>query len=145
MMQPKTRLDRLVQVRERTEDGALANLAKAREMLGRAQRRLGGAVAAAQADHRGSSDAAHWVVEEAAHVRALQDVRAARGDVSQAAAGEATARQGYVEARRDAESARRVAERKRAEIVRALAKAEAKRLDEVGTMAFNRGRSPSGA
>ena len=145
MMLPKTRLDKLVQVRERTEDSALSNLAKAREILGRAQETLGRAVALAQADHRGASHAAHWDVEEAAHVRALQALRSARGEVTQAAAGEAMARVGYVEARKAAESARRVADRKRAEVLRGLAKADARRLDELGTIAFNRDRKPSGA
>jgi flagellar export protein FliJ len=140
-MLPRTRLDRLVQLRERSEDGALANLARARQVLGRAQERLAGAVAAARADHRRAAEAALWAVEEAAHGRALQTVRAARLDVSQAAAGEAQARHGYAEARKQAESARRVAERKRAEILRERERAEARRLDEVGTLAFHRGRA----
>ncbi|HVP68870.1 MAG TPA: hypothetical protein VMT17_16585 [Anaeromyxobacteraceae bacterium] len=141
----KTRLDKLVQVRERSEDRALSNLAKAREVLGRAQESLSRAAALASADHRATSHAAHWEVEEAAHVRALQVLRAARTDVTQAAAGEALARAGYVEARKAAESARRVADRKRAEMLRGLAKADARRLDEIGTLAFNRDRKPSGA
>jgi len=145
MMFPKTRLDRLVQLRERSEDRALSNLAKAREVLGRAQQVLSRAAAAAQADHRGKGHAAQWDVEEAAHVRALQSLRHARGEVSQAAAGEAMARQGYVEAHTQAESTRRVAERKRAEIVRERAKADTRRLDEIGTVAFNRDRKTSGA
>lgn len=144
MMLPKTRLDRLVQVRERTEDRALTNLAKAREILGRAQQNLTRATAAARADHRAMAHAAHWDVEEVAHVRALQLLRSARGEVTQAAAGEAMAREGYAEARKQAECARRAAERKRAEIVRALAKLDAKHLDELGALAFQRGQHPSG-
>jgi len=144
-MFPKTRLDRLVQLRERSEDKALANLAKAREVLGRAQQALSRASVAAKADHRGKGHAAQWDVEEAAHVRALQSLRAARGAATQAAAGEDVARQGYVEARSKAESTRRVAERKRAEILRERAKTDTKRLDEIGTLAFNRDRKPSGA
>jgi flagellar export protein FliJ len=144
MLLPKTRLDRLVQLRERTEDGALSNLARARQALGRAQERLDGAVAAARSDHRAPADSAFWAVEEAANGRALQVARAARQDVSRAAAGEAAARQGYAEARREAESARRVAERKRLEILKAQAKVEARRLDELGSLAFVRSRA-SGA
>jgi len=144
-MVPKTRLDRLVQLRERSEDRALSNLARAREILGRAQQSLSRAVAAASADNRAEADAAQWAVEEAAHARALQTVHRERGQVTQAAAGEAVAREGYVSARQQAESARRVAERKRADILRGLAKADARRLDEIGTMAFNRGRAPSGS
>jgi flagellar export protein FliJ len=143
MLLPKTRLDRLVQLRERTEDGALSNLARARQALGRAQEQLAGAVAGARADHRDAADSAFWVVEEAAHGRALQAVRTARQDVSRAAAGEAAARHGYAEARREAESARRVADRKRTEILKGMARVESRRLDELGTLAFNRAR-PSG-
>lgn len=144
MLLPKTRLDRLVQLRERTEDGALSNLARARQALGRAQDRLAGAVAAARSDHRTAADSAFWAIEEAANGRALQVVRAARHDVSRAAAGEAAARQGYAEARRSAESARRVADRKRAEVLKGQAKAETRRLDELGNLAFHRART-SGA
>jgi len=143
MLLPKTRLDRLVQLRERTEDGALSNLARARQALGRAQERLAGAVAAARSDARSAADSAFWAVEEAANGRALQVVRAARQDVSRAAAGEASARQGYAEARTKAESVRRVADRKRLEIVKGQAKVEARRLDEMGAVAFARSR-PSG-
>jgi flagellar export protein FliJ len=144
MLLPRTRLDRLVQLRERTEDGALSNLARARQALGRAQERLAGAVAAARADTRSAADSAFWAVEEAANGRALQVVRAARQDVSRAAAGEAAARQGYTEARTKAESVRRVADRKRLEIVKGQARVEARRLDELGAVAFHRSRA-SGA
>jgi flagellar export protein FliJ len=139
----KTRLDRLVQLRERTEDGALSNLARARQALGRAQDRLAGAVAAARSDARAAADSAFWAVEEAANGRALQLVRVAHQDVSRAAAGEAAARQGYAEARTSAESARRVADRKRAEILKGQARVEARRLDELGATGFHRSR-PSG-
>ena len=89
MMLPRTRLDRLVQLRERTEEGALSSLARARQVLGKAQDRLAGAISAARADHRRGADSAFWAVEEAAHGRALQDVGAARQEVSRAAAGAA--------------------------------------------------------
>ena len=41
-VEPKTRLDKLVQVRERGEDSALEGLARAQSGLGRATERLAG-------------------------------------------------------------------------------------------------------
>src|SRR5690349_1071046 len=52
VMKPRTRLDKVVQIRERAEDDALDGLARARSAADRARGRLAGAVAAAQADAR---------------------------------------------------------------------------------------------
>jgi len=51
-MQPKTRLDRLVTIRERSEESALENLARARSSLDHAARRLVGLRQGARADGR---------------------------------------------------------------------------------------------
>ncbi len=139
-MVPKTRLDKLVQIRERSEDSALANLARAQTILGRAQQRLAAAIRRARADHRRPGEAALWAMEEAAHVRELQAVRTAEGQVSSAAAGRQAAQAGYVAIRQKAEAARRAAQRKRSEILRILERAERKGLDELATAAFNRKR-----
>ena len=138
MALPKTRLDKLVQIRERREDTALDNLARAQMALSRAQQRLSGAIQSARADHRKGGQAALWAVEELAHVRALQGVRAAQGLVLNAANERQTAQAGYVEAHLKAEAARRVADRKRAEIVKARDRAERRRLDEIASARFNR-------
>jgi flagellar export protein FliJ len=138
---PKTRLDRLVGLRKRTEDGALSDLASARRALWVAQDRLAGAIQQSRADHRGVADSAFWVVEEAAHRRALQVARTARVDVSQAAASEATAREGWVDAHRDTEVVRRVADRKRAEQVKDAQKLESRQLDDLGTLGHQRNRA----
>jgi flagellar export protein FliJ len=134
----RTRLDPLVRIRKRAEDGALSLLATARQALGSAQDRLAGALREAHLDQRGQDDSAFWMVEEAAHRRALQVASSARLEVTRAAAGEAAARAGYGEARRDAEAVRRVADRKRADYLKGLAKLELRRLDELGTVAFQR-------
>ncbi len=144
MAASKTRLDRVVWLRQRTEDGALNLLATARQVLGLAQDRLAGAIRDSRADYRDQDDSAFWVVEEAAHRRALQVASSARLDVSRAAAGEAVARDGYGKAHRDAESVRRIADRKRDEQDRVKARLELKRLDELGTIGFERVRVSGG-
>jgi flagellar export protein FliJ len=144
MAVPWTRLDRLVTFRKRTEDGALSVLATARQALGHAQDRLTGAIRAARADHRDQDDSAFWMVEEAAHRRALQSASSARLDVSRAAAGEAAAREGYGEAHRQAEAVRRVADRKRVDHLKVVARLELRRLDEMGTVEFQRLRASGG-
>lgn len=144
MLHPKTRLDRLVGLRQRTEDGALFDLASARRALWSAQDRLAGAIRRSRADDRGSGDSALWVVEEAAHRRALQVARGARLDVSQAAASEAAAREGWVDAHREAEAVRRVADRKRAEHRKGLTRVETRQLDELGMLGFQRNRASGG-
>ena len=115
-VEPKTRLDRLVQVRERGEDAALENLARAQSSLGRATERLAGLRQEARSDGRGRGAAQLWILEEAAHVRALHDVRNAEREVASAMKKEQQARVGYTAAHRDAEAARRVQEKKRTEI-----------------------------
>jgi flagellar export protein FliJ len=141
MAVPKTRLDPLVRIRKRTEDGALSMLATARRALGQAQERLAGAIMESRLDQRNQEDSAFWMMEEAAHRRALQVASSARLDVSRAAAGEVAAREGYGEARKQAEAVRRVAERKRADYLKGMAKLELRRLDELGTVSFQRARA----
>jgi flagellar export protein FliJ len=136
-MEPKTRLDRLVQVRERGEDTALENLARAQSSLGRAAERLAGMRQAARSDARDRGAAELWVVEEAAHVRALSDVRSAERELAQALQRERAARDGFALARRDAEVARRVQEKKRAEIRDDRERREVRAFDDLATMGFN--------
>ncbi len=139
-MEPKTRLDRLVQVRERGEDTALERLARAQSSLGRATERLAGRRQVAQADGRGRGTVELWVVEEVAHVRALQDVRSAEGELAKALQGEQAARVGYTTAYRTAEAARRIQEKKRAEAREERDRRERGVLEELATTRFNAGR-----
>ena len=136
-VEPKTRLDKLVQVRERGEDAALENLARAQSSLGRATERLAGKRQEARSDGRGRGSAELWIVEEAAHVRALQDVRTAEREVTAALQKEQAARLGYTAAHRQAEVARRVQEKKRTEIRDEREKREQKAFDELATLRFN--------
>lgn len=136
-MTPRTRLDKVVQFRERAEDTALAGLARARTDADRARDRLAEAVAAARADGRSAGPAELWLVDELARRRALQQVRAAENEVRRAAAGEVAARDGYAEARQ----ARRVVERVRDRRVDELRvdheRRERQGLDEIATLRFN--------
>ncbi len=134
---PKTRLDKVVKVREKQEEGALGNLANARASLNRARERLAGAVSKAQSDGRQRSPIDYWELEDAAHARALQAVKAAKEQVVTAETAEAVARAGYTTAHQQAQVVRRAADRKKAEIVSSKEKAEQKDLDELATQRFN--------
>jgi len=136
---PRTRLDKLVQLREREEDHAAVGLARAQHRLHAARERLERAVEASRADARVPGDAAHWELEEAAHGRALQLVRVAEGEVSSASVRREDASASYRDARQDAETVRRAADRKRAELILELSRRERRSLDEVATLRFNRG------
>jgi flagellar protein FliJ len=139
-MIPKTRLDRLVQLRERGEDTALENLAHARSSLGRAAERLAGLRQDARSDGRRRGAAELWVVEESAHVRALHAVRAAERDLALAVKREQAARSGYTSAHRTAEVVRRAQGKKRAEISEERERRDQRELDEAATLLFNSGR-----
>jgi flagellar biosynthesis chaperone FliJ len=136
-VEPKTRLDKLVQVRERGEDVALENLAHAQSSLLRANERLAGVRQEARSDARRRDSSELWIVEEAAHVRALHDVRSAERDLAQAMTGEQQARAGYSSAHRQAEVARRAQEKKRTELKTERERREQKAQDEVATLRFN--------
>lgn len=136
-MMPRTRLDKLVQLREREEDDAAVDLARAQHTLHVARERLERAVEASRADGRSPGRAALWELEENAHRRALQLVRVAEGEVSSASVKREDASASYLEARQDAETVRRVADRKRAELLLELSRRERRTLDEVATLRFN--------
>jgi flagellar export protein FliJ len=134
---PKTRLDRLVQLRERTEDVALENLAHAQSSLGRASARLAGIRHEASRDGRARGAAEMWALEEGAHVRALQAMRTAERELAQAVRGEQQARAGYGKAYRNAEVIRRAQEKRRTEILDEAERRERHALDELATLRFN--------
>jgi len=138
-MTPRTRLDKVVQVRERAEDDALAGLARAQAAVGRARDRLALAVEATRQDDRCAGPVELWHLDEQAHRRALQAMRSAEKDVQRAAQGETSARGGYVAARQDKEIVVRVQERRRAEIVVEIEKRERRDADEIATLRFNAG------
>ncbi len=139
-MTPKTRLDKVVQVRERTEDDALLGLARARVSVDRARERLARAVAVTQQDERAAGPAELWLVDDLARRRALQTVRVARTEVQQAVGVESGAKEGWTAAHRDTEVVRRAQERRRAEILVESERHDRRQLDELATLRFNAGR-----
>jgi flagellar biosynthesis chaperone FliJ len=138
VMATRTRLDRIVQLKERTEDHALENLARAQSSLGRAAARLAGLRQEARSDGRGMAMPADMLVfEEHAHVRALQALRTAERELAGAMRKEQIARAGYVAAFRSAEALRRAQEKKRAEIEDEWERRDRRAEDELATLRFN--------
>ena len=139
-MAPRTRLDKVVQLRERAEEGALSNLARARAAVQRAQESLTLAVEVSRRDARALGPADLWHLDELQHRRAVQQVRIAEDEVKKAAEHEVHARDGYTAARRGTEIVRRVQEKRRAEILSDLDRRERRDADELATLRFNAGR-----
>lgn len=137
-MAPRTRLDRLVWIRERREETALVELAGAEQRLDSARTELGRRVAAAGTDSRCSGDAALWALDDAAHRRALQAVKLAEGQVQSAATAREVARQGWSAAHQGTEVATRIAERKRAEVRADAERRDRRNADEVAVLRFAR-------
>jgi len=134
---PKTRLDRLVHFRERSEETALQDLAQAQSRRDLAARTLAGLRLRARADERAPGAAELWVLEEVAHLRALRQVQRAEGELAAALRKEQVARAGYGVAHRNAEVVRKAQEKKRAEILAERERRERKALDELATLRFN--------
>jgi len=134
---PKTRLDRLVTVRERSEERALETLAHAQTTVTGASQRLAGARQRSRADGRATGAAELWVLEEIAHLRTLQLVQRAEGDLAQALRKEQTAKAGYSAAHKNAEVVRRAQDKKRVEITDERDRRERQAFDELATMRFN--------
>jgi len=133
----KTRLDRLVNVRERSEETALQDLARAQSTRDLAARHLAGLRMQAQADGRAPGAAELWVLEEFAHLQTLRRVQRAETDLAAAQRKEQQARSGYTAAHRSAEVVRRAQEKKRAELDADRERRERKALDELATLRFN--------
>lgn len=134
---PRTRMDKVVWIRERTETAALKDLARARAESDRADHRVTEATQAARSDQRAAGPAELWQVDDAAHVRALVALRVARAEAERAQEQEASARDSYTAARQRVRTVRRVQERRRAEIAGEDRKRERRDLDEIATLRFN--------
>jgi flagellar biosynthesis chaperone FliJ len=139
-MQLRTRVDKVVWLRDRAEDGALSTLSRARAELDRAHERLALAAEAIRVDTRALGPVDLWVVEEDGHRRAVQLMRAAEADAREADRREVLARDRYTVARRDARVVRRFQQRRRAELAGELERREGRALDELATLRFNHGR-----
>ena len=139
-MAPRTRLDKVVELRGHAEDRATVALARARATVDHAHHRLDAAREVTARDGRGSGPVELWDLDERARRRALQAVRAAEADLAAARNDEARARQGWIEAHRDTEVVRRVQERKRAEIRGEHERLDRRAADELATLRFNAAR-----
>ena len=137
MASPKTRLDKVVQLRERVEDDALVGFARARASLEVAREELAGAVRASHADSRAAGPVELFLVDEHAHRRALLAVRAAESALHQATRGELTARDGWLAARQEADAVRQARERRVVELLGEASRRERRDADEVATLRFN--------
>jgi len=133
----KTRLDRVVNVRERSEETALQDLARAQSTRDLAASRLAGLRLQARADDRAPGVAELWVLEEFAHLQTLRRVQHAETDLASAQRKEQLARSGYTVAHRSAEVVRRAQGKKRAELDADRERRERKALDELATLRFN--------
>ncbi len=136
-MPPKTRLDRLVNFRERSEESAMQSLARAQSSRDLAARTLAGLRRQAREDEREKGAAELWVLEEVAHLRTLHQVQRAENELASAMRKEQTARAGYTAAHRNAEVARKAQDKKRSEITAEREQRERKALDELATLRFN--------
>ena len=137
-MNPKTRLDAVVRIREVDEDRAKLTLAEAQRLARDAAAAVRSAAARAHVDERRGGTAADWAIVESAHIRALQDARQAEHDERAAAEKLGASRAHYVGARTRAEALRRVLEARRSEMRVAERSAERKAMDEVATLLYGR-------
>lgn len=134
----RTRLDSVVQVRERDEDKALRQVVDAETKAKVAAERAEALKKAAQHDARKAGDAATWEMLESAHVRALSDARRAQKDAEKSQAEVAKVRVLYTAAHQKAEVVRRVADSRREEERRTIERGEEKVLDEVASLLWYR-------
>lgn len=134
----RTRLDTVVQVKERAEQKAGQTLARAESVVTAAKEKLSNAQAAAALDVRARSDVSTWEMGELAHQRAVGDARRAEKELDQAQKTAAAMRTSYLSAHRSAEVVRRVADSRREELMREQARNEDKQLDEAASQLWIR-------
>lgn len=134
----RTRLDTVVEVKERVEDRAVQALARAESAVTTATRRAAEAKLAASKDFRARADVAQWEVTELAHHRAVADSKKAEKELAAVQKSAQTVRAAYLKAHQQAEVVRRVAENRRQELVQELNRAEDKALDEAASLLFFR-------
>ncbi len=134
----RTRLDAVVQVRERAEEKALRQVVEVEIQARAALERAEALKKAAQQDQRQTGDAATWEMAEMAHVRALTDARKAQKEAERIQAEVSKVRVVYTSAHQRAEVVRRVAETRREEQRRDVERVEEKALDEVASLLWYR-------
>jgi len=134
----RTPLDTVVRLREREEEKAAQSVAKAESAVRLAVERRDEAHARQMQDDRARRDVSDWETSELAHHRALADEKSAEKELEQARRTASQVRATYTSAHQRAEGVRRVADARRQESIREENRVEAKQLDEVASLRFNR-------
>jgi flagellar biosynthesis chaperone FliJ len=135
----KTRLDPVVDLRERAANVVERELAAARREAIRKDEELAQSRVRAAKDHRASGDAAEWQLVEAGHARSLQVVRVKEQQVRAHAVVVEKVRVKAQSAQMALEVVKRAADRKRTEAIQARAKQDAKQLDAIATLLYSHG------
>ena len=130
----RTRLDSVVQVKERVEEKAGQALARVEIAVTAAKSKMEEAKQAASQDFRTRADISQWEVTELAHHRAITDAKKAQKDLEALQKSAQVVRATYISAHQSAEVVRRVATSRREELTREMNKAEDKALDEAASM-----------
>ncbi len=130
----RTRLDAVVQVKERVEEKAGQALAKVESAVTVAKEKVEVAKRVAAQDFRARSDISQWEVAELANHRAVADAKKAQKDLETLQKSALIVRATYVSAHQSAEVVRRVATTRREEAERELNRIEDKALDEAASL-----------
>ncbi|MDP2270575.1 MAG: hypothetical protein Q8N23_35175 [Archangium sp.] len=130
----RTRLDAVVQVKERVEEKAGQALARVESAVTIAKEKVEVAKRVAAQDFRARSDISQWEVAELAHHRAVADAKKAQKDLETLQKSALVVRATYVSAHQSAEVVRRVATTRREEAERELNRIEDKALDEAASL-----------
>lgn len=138
-MPEKTRLDPVVDLRERAATAVERELAAARREALRREEELALSRLRAAKDHRASGDAAEWQLVEAGHARSLQLVRVKEQQVRAHAVVVEKVRVKAQSAQMALEVVKRAADRKRTEAVQAREKQDARQLDQIATLLYSHG------
>lgn len=134
----RTRLDSVVQVKERVEEKAGQALARAEAEVTTAKSLVDEARQKAAQDFRARADISQWEVAEMAHHRAVADAKKAEHNLETMQRAAQVVRAQYVSAHQAAEVVRRVAENRRQELVSDSRRQETKMLDEAAALLFIR-------
>ena len=130
----RTRLDSVVQVKERVEEKAGQALARAESAVSAAKTKVEEARRTASQDFRARSDISQWEMTELAHHRAIADAKKAQKDLEVLQKSAVTVRAAYVSAHQSAEVVRRVATSRREDATLELNRREDKALDEAASL-----------
>ena len=133
-MPMKTRLDSVVQLRERAEDHAKGSMREAAEAVRTSQLALTAARANARRLDISGASAAHWELRQVGHERALRQVEVAEHRMHSSFEEEATAKTKLRAAHQNAELVRRVVTQRQQAQRTEESRAEQKAMDEFVTL-----------